>query len=86
MRRQFWKYSEKEKADDIITNDGAENYNGQISSNIGKHPNLGLFLNCSIDDVICREISHRMVYNEYINQEILKYKIEKKKSGNHCRL
>lgn len=28
-----------------MTNDGAENYNGQINSNIGKHPNLGLFLN-----------------------------------------
>lgn len=39
-----------------MTNDGAENYNGQINSNTGKHPNLGLFLNCSINDVICREI------------------------------
>lgn len=39
----------------------------------------------SIDDAICRAISHRMVYNEYINQELLKYKIEKKKPDNRCR-
>lgn len=45
VNREYWRYSENERTDDIITNDGAENFNGQVNISIGKQPTLCICLN-----------------------------------------
>lgn len=69
INREYWRYSEYEKTDDIITNDGAENFNGQYNVDIGKQPSLCTLLMklYDFDDSFFRINTHKTMTQRSVN-------------------